>query len=283
MTTQAAGDLIWAINSPSLIRSSAGNVTSNWPVCGESDFDSAALQAWCEARRQYRVGRYFENLVHFYLQSVRGFEIVEQGIQIEEDGRTVGELDFLYRDQDGVLCHCETAVKFFLHTPESNDSGSLFIGPNSADNFERKTRRLFDHQLRLSENRFPDVTRREAFVKGRIFYHPLKPVPTVLPDLLAGDHLKGSWIRESELDLLGVPDARARFRVARKPHWLAPDQADLSDATLLTADRMRLQLQEHFSQKRTPQLVNVLVEREAEWYESDRVFVVSGQWPHDAA
>ena len=282
MTTQAADDLIWAINSPSLIQSFAGNASPNWPVCEESDFDPEALDSWCETRRQYRVGRYFENLVHFYLLLVCGFEIVKQGLQIEENGRTVGELDFLYRDQGSVLCHCETAVKFFLHTPESNDSGSHFIGPNSADNFERKTRRLFEHQLRLSENRFPDVGCREAFVKGRIFYHPLTPVPTVLPELLARDHLKGSWIRESELDLLGTSDAEARFRVARKPHWLAPDKAEFSDVTLLTANKMRLQLQEHFSQKRTPQLVNVLAERAVGWHESDRVFVVSDQWPHDA-
>lgn len=283
MTTQAAGDLTWTINSPSLIQAPAETLATNWPVCQESDFDSEALLSWCESRRQYRVGRYFEDLVHFYLQSVRGFEVVEQGLQIQENDRTVGELDFLYRNHEGELCHCETAVKFFLHTPESNDSGSHFIGPNSADNFERKTRRLFEHQLCLSENRFPDVCRREAFVKGRIFYHPRTPAPTALPELLARDHLKGSWVRESELDLLEASDAETRFRIARKPHWLAPDRAGLADATLLTADGIRLQLEDHFTKKRTPQLVNVLSKDDEQWQESDRVFVVSDQWPHDSA
>ena len=189
MQTQAVRDLIWAINSPSLIRLRAEDVSSNWPVCEESDFDPPALQDCCDIRSQYRVGRYFEDLVHFYLKSIRRFEIVERGLRIEENGRTVGELDFLYRREDDALCHCETAVKFFLHTAESNDSGSHFIGPNSADNFERKTRRLFEHQLPLSEVRFPEVARREAFVKGRIFYHPRQAVPNTLPALLAGNHL----------------------------------------------------------------------------------------------
>ena len=282
MTTQASRDLIWAINSPSLIRSSAGDAATDWPDCEESDFDPAALEACCHARSQYRVGRYFEDLVHFYLKSVRGFEIVERGLQIQEDGRTVGEIDFLYRDHDGVLCHCETAVKFFLHASESNDSGSHFIGPNSADNFERKTRRLLDHQLPLSESRFPNVAKREAFVKGRIFYHPRQDTPTLLPDLLSKDHLSGSWIRESELDLLGASDGETRYCVARKPHWLAPDQANASDATLRTADEIRRLLRIHFSERRTPQLVNVLSEGDEQWQESDRVFVVSDQWPHDA-
>jgi hypothetical protein len=284
MTTQASRDLIWAINSPSLIRvPAADDVSSNWPVCDESDFDPVELQKCCDPPRQYRVGRYFEDLVHFYLHSVCGFDIAERGLQIQEDGRTVGELDFLYRDHDAVLCHCETAVKFFLHTPESNDSGSQFIGPNSADNFERKTRRLFEHQLPLSEVRFPEVARREAFVKGQIFYHPRQPAPTMLPALLARDHLRGSWIRESELDLLGASDSEARYRVARKPHWLALDQASLSDGTLQTADEIRSQLKKHFSERRTPQLVNVLSEVDEWWQESDRVFVVSDQWPHDAS
>ena len=282
MTTQATRDLIWAINSPSLIRSSTEYVSTDWPACKESDFDPAELQASLDASNQYRVGRYFEDLVHFYLKSIRGFEIVERGLQIQEDGRTVGEIDFLYRNGDGRLCHCETAVKFFLHTTDSNDSGSHFIGPNSADNFERKTRRLLDHQLPMSKSRFPDVARREAFVKGQIFYHPLAAVPTEPPDLLSRDHLKGSWIRESELDFLGASDAEARYRVAGKPHWLAPDQASFQDATLKSADEIRSLLAIHFSERRTPQLVTVLSKGDEHWQESDRVFVVSDQWPHDA-
>ncbi len=282
MTTQAARDLIWAINSPSLIQSTVEYVPSDWPACIESDFDPAALQTCIDASDQYRVGRYFEDLVHFYLKSVCGFAIVERGLQIQEDGRTVGELDFLYRDNDGVLCHCETAVKFFLHTPDSNDSGSHFIGPNSADNFERKTRRLLDHQLPLSKSRFPEVARREAFVKGRILFHPLAAAPTSLPELLSKDHLKGSWIRESELDLLAAADAEVRYRVARKPHWLAPDLANTSDASLQTAGEIQSLLRIHFSERRTPQLVNVLSIDGEHWHESERIFVVSDQWPHDA-
>ncbi len=281
MTSQAGRDLIWAINSPSLIRTST-DYSTGWTSCGETEFDPASVQQFCDPDSQHRVGRYFENLVHFYLEKLCGFEIAERGLQIQEDGRTIGELDFLYRNQDGVLCHCETAVKFFLHTAESNDSGSHFIGPNSADNFERKTRRLFDHQLPLSKSRFPEVSRRDAFVKGRIFYHPQAAVPTEFPDLLSKDHLKGSWIRESEVDLLEASDSATRYRVARKPHWLAPDQANGTEVTLQSTDEIRSLLRIHFSKRRTPQLVNVLSKHADGWYESDRVFVVSDQWPNDA-
>lgn len=278
---QELQDLVWAINSPSLIHHPTNGLTPSWTMCDATNVNHEELREWCATRRQHRVGLYFEDLVHFYLQCVRGFEIVERGLQIQESGRTVGELDFLYRDHDGVLCHCETAVKFFLHTYESNHSGSHFIGPNSADNFERKTRRLLEHQLPLSETRFPDVARREAFVKGRIFYHPQQPAPTVLPDLLASDHLKGSWIRESELDLLRAAGTETRYRVARKPHWLAPDEAEFVDDSLQTVDEIRNDLRSHFATRRTPQLINVLSAGKERWQESDRVFVVCDQWPND--
>ena len=281
MTSQAARDLIWAINSPSLIRPPK-DCSTDWPTCRAADFDPANVQEFCDQDSQYRVGRYFENLVHFYLGTVRRNEIVERGLQIQDDRRTVGELDFVYRDDKGSLRHCETAVKFYLYVAESNDSGSQFIGPNAADNFERKMRRLFEHQLTLGQRSFPNVTTREAFVKGRVFYHPLGSEPEVLPDLLAADHLKGVWIRESELELLREGDSVTKFRIARKPHWLAPDQADLDDSSLQTVDEIMSQLMKHFAERRTPQLVNVLTEGDEFWHESHRVFVVSDQWPNDA-
>ena len=279
MTSQAARDLIWTINSPSLIQSPQARNVLELPACLESDFDADVLQTRLAAVPNHRVGRYFEHLVHFYLEAVRGFKIIERGLQIQKHGRTVGEIDFLFHDSSDSVVHCEAAVKFYLYVPESNDSGSHLIGPNAADNFERKMRRLFKHQLPLSEGRFPEVTRRAAFVKGCIFYHPLHDQPATLPGQLSPNHLKGSWIREAELNLLDDSSTPAMFRVARKPHWLSPGIAFASDDTLLTAGDIKDSLRSHFAERRTPQLVSRLTEREEFWQESRRVFVVSDQWP----
>jgi hypothetical protein len=281
MTSQASRDLLWTINSPSLIQSPQERNVLELPTCGAADFNASMLQTRLDAVPNHRVGRYFEHLINFYLEAVRGFEIVERGLQIQEHGRTVGEIDFLFRDASGSLVHCEAAVKFYLYVPESNDSGSHLIGPNSSDNFERKMQRLFEHQLPLSEERFPEVTRRQAFVKGCIFYHPLHNQPKSLPDQLSPDHLQGSWIRESELDLLDDSSIPARFRLVRKPHWLSPEMATSSDDTLLTSDDVKDSLRIHFAERRTPQLVSQLTESEEFWQESSRVFVVSDQWPGD--
>jgi uncharacterized protein len=281
MTSQAARDLLWAINSPSLIRTSPEH-SPCWPVCEAAEVVSGLLQSSCVQHARHRVGLYFEDLVHFYLKVVRSYEIVEHGLQIQEGGRTVGELDFLYRDADGGLHHCETAVKFYLFIPESNESGSQFIGPNAADNFERKTQRLFEHQLKLSEERFPSVVKRVAYVKGRIFYHPLRDAPEALPTALAPDHLRGIWIRESELEWLRSSGDETKFRVARKPLWLAPDVVTPDDSELRTISGICRYLRRHFAERRTPQLINALIAHGDVWRESQRIFVVSDQWPNDA-
>jgi len=281
MTAQAARDLLWAINSPSLIRTSPEHLPC-WPVCEAAEVVSGLLQSSCDQHARHRVGLYFEDLVHFYLKVVRSYEIVEHGLQIQEGGRTVGELDFLYREVDGGLHHCETAVKFYLFIPESNESGSQFIGPNAADNFERKTQRLFEHQLKLSEERFPSVVKREAYVKGRIFYHPLRDAPEALPTALAPDHLRGIWIRESELEWLRLSGDETKFRVARKPLWLAPDVVTPDDSELRTISGICRYLRQHFAERRTPQLINALIAHGDVWRESQRIFVVSDQWPNDA-
>lgn len=206
--------------------------------CHETDLNIDALESRLNGARTRRVGHYFEQLIHHYLDEMRGLEIVAHGLQIHEGGRTIGEIDFLYRNDHGVLCHMEAAVKFYLYLPGSNELGSQFIGPNAADTFERKMGRLFNHQLRLSEGRFPEVSQRHAFVKGRIFYHPLQPLPESLPVRLSHAHLHGSWIRQSELDLLAISSESRMFRVLQKPHWLAPEIVDVSDTTLQSIDEI---------------------------------------------
>ena len=273
--TQAERDLLWTVNSPSLIRLDLESVERKPLAWVEQKFDSDRLHARLAAAAYRQVGRYFEELLHFYLEVTLGLEIVERGLQIREEGRTVGEIDFLYRDASGSLCHCESAVKFYLYVPEIIEGGSQFVGPNAADHFERKMRRLFDHQLRLSEGRFPDVVRREAFVKGRIFYHPLLNEP----DLLSAGHLKGTWIRESEIDLFAKLYPGMKFKVVRKPHWLAPEIVTASDQSLLTIDGLRKTLLQHFAERRTPQLISALTQGESCWEETSRTFVVSDQWP----
>ncbi|MEM7092948.1 MAG: DUF1853 family protein [Actinomycetota bacterium] len=167
-----------------------------------------------------RVGHYFEALIGFWLRHVRGLEVVAQGEQVHDGTRTVGELDFVFRDEADRLCHMETAVKFYLYDPRR--SGSHFPGPNTTDDFETKATRLFDHQLPMSERTRHRVDLRLAHVKGCCFVHPMLGPPPTVPERMAPGSERGTWVRSSELGWLAEQRPTAMVVSLTKPFWLTP-------------------------------------------------------------
>ena len=280
MCQQAVRDLKWAIESPSLIEHPAVESISISPSRTVDDVDPDDLRSFLEHQTSHRVGYYFESLVHYWLLKIRDVHFVGKRLQIQDGKRTVGELDFLYRDEEGALTHMETAVKFFLHFPEDNSSRSHFIGPNAADNFERKMNRLFDHQLPVSQQLYPDIEKRVAYVKGRMFYHPTQNVPEVLPTPLAADHLRNTWLRCSEVDWFHQKHADCAFRILRKPLWLANERVGSDEcSTLMSVAELTKSLASHFTESNHPNLVGILESRGSQFVEVARVFVVEDGWP----
>lgn len=264
---QAVEDLLWVVNGAPFV---AGPGVAAPAVLDRGQVDPASLRDFLAPRHSHRVGRYFEALLHFWIERVRGLEVIGAGIPVRDDKRTIGEVDFLFRDESETITHCEAAVKFFLHFPR--DGTSDFPGPNASDNFERKVARLFDHQLRLSETHFPEVECREAFVRGMVFYRPGEDTPDELPDRMAVDHERGQWLRESELGLLLQRPGCAGAIVA-KPYWLAPQVQCEVLALPHLVDRLR----RHFRERQHPLLISLRSEATGE--EAERVFVVSEMWP----
>lgn len=267
MNSQALLDLEWVLTSPSLVDDPLAQ--------GPIDFDSRSvdvdhLHAFLAEGSEHRVGRYFERLLHYWLAHVRNVDLVEVGMQIIDDQRrTLGEIDFLYRDEDDALVHCEAAVKFFLHYPR--DTGSHFPGPAARDNFERKATQLFDKQLYLSKAHVPDVQKRVGFVRGRVFQRIGAPGPVELPVRMDAACLGGAWVRESDitdLDTLGD----VGFHFVQKPHWFAP----LHDAEIVNRTDFHAQLGTHFDGPAYPVMLSL---RGADGAEVERCFVVPDAWP----
>lgn len=287
-TPQAIRDLEWVLKSPSLLTPCPALPESFASQnLAEAQDELHTFLAESSEENEYRVGRYFERLVLYYLKHIRKVEVVANGLQLQEDRQTVGELDFVFRDEAGQLQHWETAVKFYLHFPGTSNCGSHFIGPDSRDNFEKKRQRLFEHQLPLSARRFSDIAERHAFVKGRIFYHPEHLPPQTLPDQLSPDHLRGVWIYRRELAWLSRLAERANGRIVLakvlpKPFWLAPTRVELAtgESDHLPVDELQQKLEQHFRDSATPRLVSLLAKETDAWCEFERVFVVPESWPH---
>ncbi|QEG39184.1 hypothetical protein UC8_11450 [Roseimaritima ulvae] len=229
----------------------------------------------------YRVGRYFERLVLYWLQHLRRVEIVAQSLPVRKGKRTIGEIDLLFRDEQGRLTHWELAVKFYLYVPQVRALNSHYLGPNVRDTFERKMQRLFDVQLPRSKRDFPDVDVRQAFVKGRIFYHPRDVAPANTPRHLSPDHLRCEWIRAAEVAALDRDDD-VFYRLVDKPFWLSEQLAGQSDSDLLSHEELAELLREHFASRDRCVLVSQLEpspDCDPMFVESQRMFVVPNHWP----
>lgn len=260
-------DLEWVLTSPSLVDDPRALGAVKFDA---NDVDVEHLEAFMAERGEHRVGRYFEHLMHYWLAHVRKVDVVEVGMQIiDNQRRTLGEIDFLYRDEDGELTHCEVAVKFFLHYP--NDEGSHFPGPAARDNFERKANQLFDVQLELSQEHVPDVTKRLGIVKGRVFQQHGSTMPSNIPDRLDPNCLGGTWVSESNVtDLDSFGDVG--FHFVQKPHWFAPEH----DAEIVNRADFLAQLGTHFDGPAYPVMLSL---RGAKGAEVERCFVVPDAWP----
>lgn len=271
-------DLKWAVMSPDLIIESPGEKEAA-NLIHEASINEQELAAFLTPYAKFRVGEYFEGLVLYWLEKICHLKIVAQQQQIREGKQTIGEIDFLFEDEAGELNHWETAVKFYLHYPVDNPTGSHFIGPNASDWFEKKINRLLGHQIPFGKKHFPEIMRSKAFVKGMIFYHPhLKP-PDQLPQKLSAKHLRGTWIRHSERDWLKDKHKNCMFRVMQKPYWLSPEVSLSQIQELKSFEELKSELDTHFRKKEWPLLISVLACQQALYEEIDRVFVVAESWP----
>lgn len=276
-TERLVHDLIWAVNSPSLMKLTDQTSVAP-PALKVSDIDPDHLAIHLLPQSGQRVGRYFERLIFYWIRHIRRCEIVAESLQLRDGKRTIGELDLLFRDQQGRLNHWELACKFYLQVGGYDTHPIDYIGPNANDTLRKKSARLLMHQLPLSIQYFPEIEIREAFVKGRIFYHSKTGSKNSLPMELTVDHLDGRWIWARELTE-SFRVGGQRYRILRKPFWLAEEFADPYDDDLLTTDEALQFLQNHFRIRRTPILICEFRNSTSPVRESRRWFVVPDQWP----
>ena len=119
-------DLAWTILSPALLEQAPwqqrhplaascwnGNpgLLADWLLL--LDADAALLEAWLARRSVRRLGLYYEQLWQFVLAQTPDIQLLATNLPIRDGGQTLGELDLLFRDREGVH-HLELAVKFYL-------------------------------------------------------------------------------------------------------------------------------------------------------------------------
>jgi len=293
----AVRDLAWVIGSPGLLDGShnaySGHVVDDsW--CNAQLLSCASwltaldehplpLHGFIRARPTRRLGHYFETLIQFLLTHLPDTQLLATNLQVQDEQRTQGEYDFLFRSK-GKVYHWEAAVKFYLQV-EPLAEQQAFIGPGTRDRLDLKLNKVFKQQLLLSDSPAgqqtlpqgfkPDVT--QAFIKGYLFYHTTTNCRPAVAGISAA-HLSGWWMRYG-VDKIPQTTADSRWVLLPRLGWLAP--ALITDpAQVLEHAVLNERLAEHFNLSMEAVLVFELISiPKGGWKEVSRGFVVCSSWP----
>jgi hypothetical protein len=279
-------DLAWTLSSPPLLRRSDPHVRwleDNWfkdisrqyvEVLEQLDKDPRPLREAVEARKDRRLGSYFETLWRFWLNSNQRYRLLFANLPLYSASRTLGEFDFLVKDRKtGKTLHWEIAVKFYLGVADTSQPGN-WLGPARRDRLDIKTNRLLNHQGRLSrhpqavllfEQLGIEVDETWLILKGRLFY-PAR-VNAHRPRGTYPGHLRGFWIEQRSLSRLET----SLWRPLERHQWLAPLES-IDPATCLDNSA----LMEKW--RNTPPQHPICIARFTAGTEVERGFIVADGW-----
>lgn len=287
-------DLAWTLLSPALLDGSALPLrdplaASRWRAEPQrlvdwllrQEAEPSALLAHL-AGASSRLGRYYERLWQFALQVAPDVQLLAAGLPVRQSGQTLGELDLLLHDDQGVH-HLELAIKLYLGPEQAaGDDADNWLGPASEDRLGLKLEHLRRHQLPLASTQagrqaLAPLTgaapRSAAWLAGYLFYPWAQACAA--PAGSARDHLRGRWLHRR--DWPHAAGADCRWHVPPRQRWLAPArpvQAEVwEEATL----------ENWLAQLPTDAPAQLLVSLEQrgndDWQERERVFLVSDTWP----
>lgn len=160
-----------------------------------------------DQKRIRRLGFYAEALMEFLLREHPRFDLLTVNHQVVMDGKTVGELDFVFRDLKlGELIHLELACKYYLKLPEVTGLEG-FVGLNKNDTLARKWNKMKSIQLNPKKEWLESIEGLDgqlpksiACFKGRLFFQDEVEIhPEINPDCNYG-----KWVKHKNAITEGV-------------------------------------------------------------------------------
>ena len=205
-----------------------------------------------------RLGRYFENLLQYYLLHLEGVTKHALNLQVREGRRTVGELDLVFKIGQTLPVHWEASVKFYLCSTESPAEAvdpQFFMGTLVHDRLDRKIKKLFESQLRLPDHPEAreklrelglEAPRSRAIMKGFFFYPSRTDWPRAAhPAEVSTNHLRGWWTTASRLEIPKF-DQDSRYIVLPFARWLAPFDGRVEPHELIQLDELQWKVRRLF-------------------------------------
>lgn len=252
------------------------------------DSNPAALLEHLSNRPTHRLGVYFEQLWHFFLQQDPDIELIAHNLPVHDGGRTLGEFDCIYYSRERACdVHLELAVKYFLGVPRGGDTSTAantheWLGPDQRDRLETKLDQLLQRQIMLGDapaarQQLEDIgigdMDREIALKGYLF-QPLDDAPPPPPGFNP-ECTMSYWVTFQQLAAHCAALESTAFAILPKMYWLSNAQCNTPDARL-TQSELLAQLPRQWQSDHYPLLVAALDEKGTE---ASRFFVTPGAWP----
>ena len=295
----AVRDLAWVIASPGLLQPDYPDyqgcvVDDAWCAqelnravewLGALDRVPLALHQFIAARPTRRLGHYFETLIAFWLTHTADTEIISTNLQVQDQERTRGEYDVIFRNANAEVCHWEAAIKFYLQVDVSAEQ-KAFIGPGTRDRLDLKLSRVFNHQLLLGQtmagqHALPPhikLDKAQAFIKGYLFYHASSQVNIEIQGVSPA-HLRGWWARHSIEDI-PKNSTESRWIILPRLGWLAPARVE-GNTQMMDEAELGSHLTLHFESNSDAVLIFEMKRSATGCYqEISRGFVVCKNWPN---
>jgi uncharacterized protein len=290
-------DLAWVVLSPPLLSNppcpqrhplSASQWWRQPGLLGDwlrrQDHDSSALHAWLAQSSVRRLGLYYERLWQFILHAAPDVEVLAANLPIRQQGHTLGELDLLLRDDQGVH-HLELAIKFYLGVHTSKDNApSNWLGPGGHDRLDIKLDHLRSHQLPLSgrHEARPSLTnlnitppQAALWLSGYLFYPWMAGIAP--PQGANPEHLRGCWVAQRHWEEFSATRTDERWQPLQRQAWLSP--ACMAEEMLWTSTQFSQWRQALPEDAQAQLLVRLEADEMGLWREAERVFLVSDAWP----
>ena len=256
LPTQAHRDLWWLLTTPHIIEDSSTGVSSRekesllpdaWSWIQRDAKYPSNLQSWIQnPHRQRKLGLYAEDLLHYYLQWGSPWRVRWHDVQIQENKRSIGAIDFIL-EKDGTLEHWEMTVKFYLQH-KATGKWTDWVGADQRDSLYKKWAHFHNKQLKLSshpatiaklaEDGMTMPARARIWHCGLIFSEwgapCILPEPTVYGHVHSSQPL-GQWIRRKDF-IQFFFGAAHRWVIREHPNWLAPIESEHALTTVEIMD-----------------------------------------------
>jgi hypothetical protein len=233
---QQLKDAAKIITNPPLIipaQKSDSSLFFDFPSIISENFDHNLAQVINEDydySRHYRLGLYYEHMLKQIFSAVNNI-IINHHTVLQDDKRTLGELDFLLQLPKLGTTHLELAYKVYALTENG------WRGPNPTDSITKKVVHLFSKQLKLYhrftqqwENKGlarPDNF--QALIQGRLFLPFKEDFETKIDKINVLDHQfdinvqacnSGKWCLNKDFTDYAEQSAIKHWQLLNKPSWL---------------------------------------------------------------